>query len=292
MHAQCHAALVDNHQVFVVGDTLDGHEQAGLLRDFQRLHALAATVGDAVVLDIGALAVALFADHQDGLLLGLIDHHHADDFVAFAFEGDAAYASAVTAHRAYRILIEAHGTTHLRGDDHFILAVRQCHIHHAVALVDVDGDDAVCARTAVVGQRRLLNGTLACAEQHIVALVEVLVVELPDVEACVDAVVGLYVEHVLDGAPLRGLVAFWDVIHLQPVAATLLREEQHRVVHRGTIDVLDEVAVACGRALGTHAGTALSTELSQLCALDISEVRDGDDHLIISVEVLGVEFFT
>ena len=59
-HADDNARLVDNHQIFVVSHSLNGDKVAGLVGDVQGLHALGATVGDAVVLDVGTLAKALF----------------------------------------------------------------------------------------------------------------------------------------------------------------------------------------------------------------------------------------
>ena len=56
--------------------------------------------------------------------------------------------------------------------------------------------------------------------------------------------------------------------------------------------MLDEVAVACGTAFHADASPALGTELGQRGALDVAQMRNGDDHLVVGIEVLGVEFLS
>ena len=51
-----------------------------------------------------------------------------------------------------------------------------------------------------------------------------------------------------------------DFVDTQPVAASFGGEEQHRVVHRGMIDVLDEVLIACGSAFGSDSAASLRAE--------------------------------
>ena len=53
--------------------------------------------------------------------------------------------------------------------------------------------------------------------------------------------------------------------------------------------MLDEVLVACCATLSTYAATVLCAVLSKWGTLDIAHVRDGDNHVVISIEVLRVE---
>ena len=53
--------------------------------------------------------------------------------------------------------------------------------------------------------------------------------------------------------------------------------------------MLDEVGIACIAALCTYTTTVLSAEFAERSALDISEVRDSDDHFVIGIEILSVE---
>ena len=73
----------------------------------------------------------------------------------------------------------------------------------------------------------------------------------------IDAVARLDVEEVLQGTALSVLSALGDLVDLEPIAATHLGEEQHRLVHRSRVDVLDEVFVARITTLSTDTATSL-----------------------------------
>ena len=105
----------------------------------------------------------------------------------------------------------------------------------------------------------------------------------------IDAVVLIDLEQILDGTSLAVFRHLGDFIHLQPVAAALLGEEEHVVMVGCRIDILDEVLVARGTSLGADSSAVLGAEFAQRRALDISEVGDGDDHGIVGIEILGVE---
>ena len=53
--------------------------------------------------------------------------------------------------------------------------------------------------------------------------------------------------------------------------------------------MFDEVLVARGAALGTHSAAMLRAVFGQRRALDVAHVRDGDDHVVVGVEILGIE---
>ena len=122
------------------------------------------------------------------------------------------------------------------------------------------------------------------------ALAECRVGQAADMQTGVDRIVRFDVQHVLYGAALRVLRAFRNFVHLEPVAATLGREEQHGVVHCGVVDVFDEVRIARAGTLRADAVLLLCAEFGQLRAFDVAQVRDGDHHLVVGIEVLGVEF--
>ena len=122
------------------------------------------------------------------------------------------------------------------------------------------------------------------------AVDELLVIEVLDAHECVDGVVGVDVEHVLYGPSFGVLGPFGYFIDFQPVAASLLCEEEHGVVHGGGIDVLYEVLVARLCSLRAYSTAVLCVEFAERCALDVSHVADGDDHFVVGIEVFGVEF--
>ena len=73
----------------------------------------------------------------------------------------------------------------------------------------------------------------------------------------IDAVARLDVEEVLQGTALSVLSTLGDLVDLEPIAAAHLGEEQHRLVHRSRVDVLDEVFVARITTLSTDTATSL-----------------------------------
>ena len=73
----------------------------------------------------------------------------------------------------------------------------------------------------------------------------------------IDAVTCLDVEEVLQGTALSVLSALGDLIDLEPVAAAHLGEEQHRLVHRSRVDVLNEVFITRITTLSTDTATSL-----------------------------------
>ena len=73
---------------------------------------------------------------------------------------------------------------------------------------------------------------------------EVGILELADVEAYAHGIVALQVKHVLNGAALGIACALGYVVHLEPIAASLLGEEEKRVVHGGGIYILGKVLLA------------------------------------------------
>ena len=89
-------------------------------------------------------------------------------------------------------------------------------------------------------------------------------------ETGIDTVVRVDIEHVLNSTPLRLTRSFFDFVNAQPVTAAFGGEEQHRVVHRGLIDVLDEVLVAGRTSLITYAAATLCTKFCERSALDIT----------------------
>ena len=91
--------------------------------------------------------------------------------------------------------------------------------------------------------------------------------------------------------PFSLLVAVGNVIDFEPVAASAVGEEEHRVVHRGGIDLLDEVVVARRACFDADAAAALCLELGQRNTLDVTHVRHSDDHFVVGIEVFGVELF-
>ena len=61
-------------------------------------------------------------------------------------------------------------------------------------------------------------------------------------------------------------------------------------MHSGRIDIFDEVLVACLCALGSYSTTSLLAEVTERSTLDVAQVAHGDNHGVIGIEILGIEF--
>ena len=93
------------------------------------------------------------------------------------------------------------------------------------------------------------------------AVDELSVIQASEAEECIHLVIVLDVEEILDGTALGVAVTLRNLVALQPVAATLLGEEQHGLVHGSRIDILGEVLITGTGSLRTYSTTSLLTEL-------------------------------
>ncbi|HJJ47005.1 MAG TPA: SPFH domain-containing protein [Methanocorpusculum sp.] len=101
----------------------------------------------------------------------------------------------------------------------------------------------------------------------------------------------LYINKVLYSASLRLLIALWNLINLQPIQTSTLGEEHHCGVHRSRVYIFDKVLITTVRSACAYATASLLTELNEWRTLDITKVRDGDNHIVVGIEVFGIELF-
>ncbi len=222
----------------------------------------------------------------------ILDANHADYLVAAIFvQRDTTYTGCRTSHYAHCAFVEADGTTVTVSNHDFVVTIGHTYFDHLVVFADGNCIHTVLARTRILFQYCLLDDTILRAEQYVVAVDEFLIVQVLHTQVCSYRIVRLDVEQVLDGTSLRCLVAFRNFVHLQPVALTFLGKEQHGVVHCSRIDVLDEVFIACFTTLRAYSTTVLCAEISQRRTFDVSQMRNGDNHLIVSIEVFRIEVF-
>src|SRR5205807_9750979 len=105
-----------------------------------RLDAFRAADGLPVLPDLGALAVAVFGDHEEvHVVAGDV---HGDDLAALA-DVHAAHAGGVAAHRARVGLGEAHGEAGAGDHDDLVVGVHRPHGEQLVVVADLDRDDPV-----------------------------------------------------------------------------------------------------------------------------------------------------
>ena len=141
------------------------------------------------------------------------------------------------------------------------MTIGQANIYYLIAFYDVDGYHTVGTWTGVCFQAGLLHRTILGSEYYVMAVDELSVVQASEAEECIHLVIALDVEEVLDGTTLGVAVALRNLVTLQPIASSLLGEEEHRLVHGGRINILGEVLVACTGTFGTYSTTCLLAEL-------------------------------
>ena len=96
-------SVITSNSSFVV-DLRDADDGAVLVGDLDVLHAEAAAAGDAILVELGLLRVALFGDREQRA--ARLGHLHRDHLVVLA-QLDAAHAVGRAAHRADVVLREA-----------------------------------------------------------------------------------------------------------------------------------------------------------------------------------------
>ena len=139
------AALVDDHQVILIGHAQDGHKVAGLLGDAQGFDPLSTAVGDPVILDRGTLSIAALADHEH--ILGTIhDDDHADDLVIGSGKGHPLHPLGRPTHSAHLFLGETDGFAGTESHEDLVLTGGELRLKQLVAFADGDGVDAVGPR--------------------------------------------------------------------------------------------------------------------------------------------------
>lgn len=125
---------------------------------------------------------------------------------------------------------------------------------------DDDGVDAVGSRTRVGFERCFLDYAAFGSEHKIVRCDEIFVVESFDADKRFDGVAGFDREKRFVWLFLGVFGSFGYVVDFKPVAPSAVGEEEHIVVHRCGVDMLDEVFVAGVAAFGSDSAAVLCAE--------------------------------
>ena len=127
---------------------------AGLIGYMRRLDARSAATLRLILLDAGALAVALNHDHKQlkRAFLGRLrrKHVHADDAV-FALEPDTAHTSSHAPHRPYVFFAESHGLAFSSHQYHFIAASGRFDPLQIIVRTQSDSDEPATAHVGKFG---------------------------------------------------------------------------------------------------------------------------------------------
>src|SRR5579864_7593188 len=151
------AVARDDHQVGVFFHREDRYHFADSGRHLHVDHALAAARREAILLELGALAVTVFGNRQDEAFL--LDHLRADDVVAVG-QIHRSHAASGTAHGAHIGLMETDGLAFVRAEENVVVAVGQTRPEQLVAFVQGQRDDAPRHRVVELRQFALLDDAL------------------------------------------------------------------------------------------------------------------------------------
>ena len=125
---------------------------------------------------------------------------------------------------------------------------------------------------AKFGKPGLLDQTVTSGEEQ----VAVLIIDTVHGQHGPDALILFNTYEVDDGFPACGTHAFWNLVHLEPVHAPFVGEEQN-VVMRARCEQLADVILFLGlHTLHTQATALLRAELLERGTLDVAGVRDAD----------------
>src|SRR4029077_11886891 len=268
IHADDFAVLADQHDLGVFVHLRDADDFAISLGGFDIYNSRTAASLQAVFVGGSTLAVAVFGDRENqrafqrqslvgsggfrharigcslcGFFHGLLDvvrrGCHADQIVAL-FHADAPDTVCLAAHGADVFLVEADGLAFVRGEEDDLLSVREAGRNQFVALLDADGVDAVRAHVAEILELGLLHQAVAGGEENVPAGL----FEVANREHGADRLSRLQTDEIADVFTFAGSADIRDLIHLQPVNAAAVGEDENVGVSGGDEEMLDEILVA------------------------------------------------
>ena len=184
------------------------------------------------------------------------------------------------------VFVEADGLAVVRGQEDDLLAVGQAGGDQFVALFDVDGDNAAARHVREIFQVGLLDRAVARGEENVLAFF----FEIADGEHGANRLARLQRDQVAHVLALAGGAHVGNFIHLQPVDASGVGEDENVGVGRGDEEMLDEILVARLHADAALASAALLAVGGNRRALHVAAVADRDRHLLVGDQVFEMDF--
>ena len=174
----------------------------------------------------------------------------------------------------------------MRGQENDLLAVGEIGCDQFVSLLDADGVDAIRAHVREVLELGLLHQAVAGGEENVLAGF----FQMANGEHGANRFARLQTNQVADMLSLASGADIRNLIHLQPVNAPGVGEDQN--VGVGGIDekVLDEVLVARLHAGPARASAALHAVRGDRRALHVAAVTDCDGDLLVGNQVFEMNF--
>ena len=187
--------------------------------------------------------------------------------------------------------MEADSPSFAVGNDYLAVTICQTYLYYLVVFSYGDGIYPILSRTRIRLQAGLFDNTILGTEYQIVFAIVFGVLQIFYTYKRIYLIVGLYIQHILYRPALAYLASFGYIVDSHPIAFAFLGEKQHIVVHRGGINIFDEVFVFCSASFGAYAASILSLKLGKRSTFDISLVRNGDNHLVVGIEIFGIHLF-
>lgn len=286
-----HFAFVgDEHEFVVVANGEGTGNAAGAIGGFHGDDAFAAAALDAVFLEAGAFAEAVFPGDEEEAIL--VDDGRSDNIVAF-FGANAPDANGVAAHVAAVFFVETDAHALVGDENNFVVAGGEFAIDETVALLDGDGDNAAFADVSKVAEFGFFDDPAASGKEDREFVGPRLGVGFLalDTNGGGDFFLGPEFEKIGDRAAFAGARAFGNLKNPLHVAASALGKENKVVVRGGGEEILDEVAVlflfglAGGHADHALAAAFLGAERAHERALDEAVVGEGDNDSLVGNKV-------
>src|ERR1039458_5375831 len=295
------AVLADQHHLRLLTHLRDADDFAVACRGLDVDHALIAAIGKAILVGGSALAVSVFGDGKNeralfrdqvrdfGSDIALFRYcfrlrlergGHADD-VIFLGQVHAAHAGGVASHGADVVFVEANCLSVVRSEEDDLVAVGQRGRDQLIALFDIDGDDAARHHVREVFHLGLLHRAIVRDKENVPAFF----FQVAHGEHGTHGFSRLQSHQVAHVLSLAGGGDVGNLIHLQPVDAPGVGEDQDVGVSRGDEQMLDEILVARLHARAPGAPAPLHAAGRDRSALHVAGMADRDRNLLVGDQV-------
>ena len=233
-----------------------------------------------------ALAVTVFGGGQHLRRTGRVRRggdDEADHRLALG-EREPAHAAGGTAHGAHFFFREARHLAGVAEQQDVALTVGQADTDQAIALLQIDGNDAARPGPREFHQRRLLDRAIRGRLEDESALREI-----AHRQDGLDLFAFLQIEQLDNGFAARLTARLRNLVDLEPVDPPTITEAEDVGVRAGDQQLVDKILFLHARGDLAAAATALGAVIGQRLRLDVTGVGQRDHHVLIDDQVLHLE---
>ena len=212
-------------------------------------------------------------------ILALLGQLHRNNLIVI-IQIDSDNTDRLTSGNAHIGLIEADRHTLLCDEHNILLLVRALNSDQLVALAKSDRDQADLTDIRVLGKSRGLDDTALRSHQQIAVEIKT-----SYCDGRRNMLIRLKLEQVDDRGASRGTRCLRDLISLQSVNTSLIREEQDKVMIRRHEELFDEIIVYYRHALDSLAAAVLRLEIVGCHSLDVAESGHSNNGVVIGNQI-------